>query len=377
MLVSASKDHSVKLWDLKKRPEMELEYTFPINLRCQGFSESGDVLRFYDPNEWELPLKRTISISDYLLDLATGRWTRVTRSDNEVIANATSMTWVPGQDKYLFGMEDGTVVISDGITAQSIHVTDYPVEPLLLSPKEHYLLLNVLPKDAKHYSILWNIEAKKVIGQYPEMIQAHRRKQAISPNERFLAYLGEDFTIKLWLIPEKREWATLHGHNWNISGVTFSADSRLLASYGWEGECRLWDVEKGAKASPHLFRGHRSGVGQAIFSNDGRTLATSSGLSSRKLWSVATGQELLSFPSPQVIQGGSGFPIMSTNGNYLIWGADPLLGDTEKERTLRIARLPSLAEIDEEIRQQSIDESRSGDESINAIKPKQRLKERR
>jgi serine/threonine protein kinase/WD40 repeat protein len=377
ILVSASKDHSVKLWDLKRRQDMELEYTFPIHLHCQGFSESGDVLRFYDPNEWELPLKRTISRSDYLLDLATGRWTRVTRSDNEVIAHATSMTWGPGQDKYLFGMEDGTVVISDGMTAQSIHVTDHPVEPLLLSPKEHYLLLNVLPKDAKHYAILWNVEAKEVIGQYPEMMQSPRRRQVISPNEHFLAYLSEDFTIKLWLIPEKREWATLRGHSWNLSGVAFSADNRLLASFGWEAECRLWDVEKGAKASPHLLQGHRSGVGQAIFSTDGRTLATSSGLSSRKLWSVATGQELLSFPSPQVIQGGGGIPIMSPNGNYLIWGSDPLLGDTEKERTFRVARLPSLTEIDEEIRQQSIGESSSGNESINAIKTKQRLKERR
>ncbi|MHC4557063.1 MAG: WD40 repeat domain-containing protein, partial [Planctomycetota bacterium] len=376
ILISASKDHSVKLWDWKRLPDKEFEYTIPLHLHCRGFSESGDVLRFYDPNEWEFPLKRMKSRSDYSLDLATGRWTNVFRSDSEAIANATSMTWEPGQDEFLFGKEDGTVVISDGTTIQSVHVTDHPVEPLLLSPKGRYLLLNVLPKDAEPYAILWNIEAKEIVGQYPKMLQFYRKRQAISPDERFLAYLGEDFTVKLWLIPEKREWATLRGHAWNLSWLEFSPDGRLLASSGWEEECRLWDVEKRAKANPHLVQDHRSGVGQPIFSPDGCTLATI-GLSSRKLWSVATGQELLSFPSPQVLQGFNYFPVMSVKGDYLIWSGDQLPGDTKKERILRVVGLPSLAEIDEKIRRQSIGESRQGYNSVNVLETEQHLKERR
>ena len=376
MLISASKDRSVKLWDWKKQPETELEYTIPLHLNCRGFSESGDVLLFYDPNEWDFPLKRTKSRSDYLLDLVSGSWTHVVRSDSEAIANATSMTWEPGQDEFLLGKEDGTVVVSDGTTIQSIHVTDHPVEPLLLSPKSNYILLNVLPKDTEPYAILWNIEEKEIVGQYPKMLQFYRKRQVISPDERFLAYLGEDFTVKLWLIPEKREWATLRGHAWNLSWLEFSPDGRLLVSSGWESECRLWDVEKGAKASPHLLQDHRSGLGEPIFSPDGCTLATS-GLSSRKLLSVATGQELLSFPTHQVLQGFNYFPVMSVKGDYLIWSADQLPDDTKKERILTVARLPSLAEIDEKIRRQSSRESRQGYDSINVLEAEQYLKERR
>jgi len=371
ILISASKDHSVRLWDWKRLPDKEFEYTVPLHLNCRGFSESGDVLLFYDPNEWEFPLKRTKSRSDYLLDLASGRWTSAIRSDSEAIVGATSMTWEPGQDEFLFGKEDGTVVISDGTTIQSVHVTDHPVEPLLISPKRRYLLLNVLPKNAEPYAILWNIEAKEIVAQYPKMLQFYRKRQAISLDERFLAYLGEDFTVKLWLIPEKREWATLRGHAWNLSWLEFSPDGRLLASSGWEAECRLWDVEKGAKASPHLVQDHRSGVGQPIFSPDGCTLATN-GLSSRKLWSVATGQELLSFPSPQVLQGFNYFPVMSAKGDYLIWAGDQLPDDTKKERMLRIARVPPLAEIDEEIIRQSNSKTRSEYEKFNIIETKQR-----
>jgi WD40 repeat protein len=377
ILISASKDRSVKLWDWKRLPDKEFEYTIPLHLNCRGFSESGDVLRFYDPNEWEFPLKRMKSRSDYSLDLATGRWTHVFRSDSEAIARATSMTWEPGQDEFLFGKEDGTVVISDGTTIQSIQVTDHPVEPLLISPKRRYLLLNVLPKNVEPYAILWNIEAKEIVGQYPKMLQFYRKRQAISPDERFLAYLGEDFTVKLWLIPEKREWAILRGHAWNLSWLEFSPDGRLLASSGWEAECRLWDVERGAKANPHLLQGHRAGIGQSIFSPDGRTLVTASDDSSYKLWSVATGQEMLSFPAPRVYTYHR-LPMMAAKADRLVWaGESRQPWGTTPEVTLRVTTLPSLVEIDEEIRRQSNSETRSEYEKINAIEAGQRKTERR
>ena len=240
------------------------------------------------------------------------------------------------------------MVISDGTTIQSVHVTDHPVEPLLLSSKRRYLLLNVLPKNAEPFAILWNIETKEVIGQYPQMIGSPDKKLAFSPDERYLAYLGPDYAVKLWHIPEKREWATLRGHTWVLEGVVFSPDSRLLASFAWDAECRLWDVEKGAKASPHLLRGHRMGVDGAIFSSDRRTVGTSCGSSMRKLWSVATGQEMLSFPSP-----GADIPIMSVKGDHLLWGGGPRPWGTMEGVTLRVTALPSLAEIDEEIRRQA------------------------
>jgi WD40 repeat protein len=364
-LASASKDRSVKLWDWKAQSDTKSEYSVPKDLFCRGFSESGDVLRFYDPKEWEPGLEAMISRTDHLLDLTTGQWARVIRSDSEALAQFTSMTWESDQDTELFGKEDGTVVLSDGTTTQSIRVTDHPVEPLLLSPKGHYLLLNVLPKNAEPYAILWNIETKEVIGQYPKMMGSPDKKLAFSPNERFLAYfvayLGDDFAVKLWQIPEKREWATLRGHTWNLEGVEFSPDSRLLASFGWDASCRLWDVEKGTKANPHLLQGHRSGVNHAVFSPDGRTVATTSGDYSGKLWSVATGREMLSLPALLVFEFGHSLPMMAAKADRLVWGGGSRLSGTrEGEVTLRVTTLPSLVEIDEEIRRQSSAETLRG-----------------
>ncbi len=347
ILASAGKDDSVKLWDLMAQPDPESEYSVPKALSCRGFSQSGDALRFQDPNEWnpnEAPRIRT----DHLLDLTTGQWNRVIRSDSEALAQFTSMMWESDQDTYLFGKADGTVVLSDGTTTQSIQVTDHPVVPLLLSPKRRYLLLNVLPKNAEPYAILWDLETEEIVGQYPKIGNRSRpTKQAISPDERFLAYYSDnDFTVKLWQIPENREWATLRGHRWDLCGVEFSPDSHLLASFSLDGSCRLWDVEKGEKANPHLFQGHRSGVEQAVFSSDGRTLATTSNESyTIKLWSVATGQEMLSLSAPRV----HGFPIIAAKADRLVWARD----SGQPPGTLRVTTLPSLVEIDEDIRRQS------------------------
>jgi len=394
-LASASKDRTVKLWDLQLPPDAESEYSVRRNLFCRGFSGAGDELRFHDPCEWSgftepggrlapearpahygLPRSRT----DHVLDLRTGQWTYRSRSDSEAIAGATSRTWESGQDTELFGKEDGTVLLSDGATTRSIKVANHPVQPLVLSPTGGYLLVNVLPKNAEH-AILWDVEAEGVVGRFP-MIKRYRArtrlKQAISPDERFLAYNGDNYSVELWHIPERRKWATLRGHTWHLFGVEFSPDSRLLASFSWDTDCRLWDVEQGAEARPHLLQGHRGLVDRASFSPDGRTVATSSADLSCKLWSVATGQEMLSLPAPQAYPLVHFLPMMAAQADRIVWGGHSETHgslDSADKVLLRVTTLPSLAEIDEEIRRQSNDETPPRYEEEHGLKAQQRQTE--
>ncbi len=267
------------------------------------------------------------------------------------------------------------MVLSEGATTRSIKVAKHPVQPLLLSPTGRYLLVNVLPKKAEH-AILWDVEAEGVVGRFP-MIKKYRRrtrlKQAISPDERFLAYNGDNYSVELWHIPERRKWATLRGHTWHLFGVEFSPDSRLLASSSWDSNCRLWDVEKGTQATPHRLQGHRGLVGRASFSPDGRTVATSSWDLSCKLWSVATGQEMLSLPAPQATPLIHFLPMMAAQADRIVWGGysetQRSLGSAE-DVLLRVTTLPSLAEIDEEIRRKARNEAPSKSEEEHALKAK-------
>ena len=321
----------------------------PENLVGRGLTDSGDVVQFIDREEWQWPLEEGIERTDHRLNLVTQRWERIPRSDGKAIAAATSEAWRPGQSQCLFGKPDGTVVISDGTKTDSIRLSKEPVEPLLLSPKGRYVLSNIHPRDTNgeaSYALLWDREAGQVIGRFPRMNQGQFREQAISPDERFMAYLGEDFTVILWNIPQRQIAATLRGHTWNVYGVEFSQDSRMLASFDWEAVCRLWNVEEGKPAEPHLLRGHRSGVFRATFSSDGRTIATGSDDNSVKLWSVATGQEVMS----RMDRPGLSAPTISAKQDRFIQEVG-----SEPDVRVRVLTLPTLAEIDQILhREQSV-----------------------
>ncbi len=204
-----------------------------------------------------------------------------------------------------------------------------------MSPKGNYIVAAVFPEGEEKYRILWDRGAGKVVEQFPGSPLYHSR-QAISPDEFVLAYSADDYSIVLWNIPQRRETSVLNGHTWHLYGLEFAPVSRLLASFDWDGFCRLWDVGEGKPADPHILRGHLSGISYAAFSADGRTIATRADDDSARFWSVATGQELLSQRSEPLSH-----PLISPQG-------DRLVGLTAEggERNIRVVTLPSLSEID-------------------------------
>ena len=167
-------------------------------------------------------------------------------------------------------------------------------------------------------------------------------QQAFSPDERYLAYVGPDYTIILWDLLAGKEVATLRGHTWIVEGLVFSADSRLLASGDWDGTCRIWDVDQLGPAKPHILRGHRSGVYRIAFASDGRTIATTSDDNTHKLWSLKTGQELLSLPFIKNEEVPDSYPLFSPDGNHLL-----RVVQQRPEVVIELTQLPSIAEIDE------------------------------
>ena len=117
------------------------------------------------------------------------------------------------------------------------------------------------------------------------------RTVAFSPDGKVLASGGFDGTIKLWEVTTGRELRTLSGHSKPVYSVAFSPDGKVVASGSFDHTIKLWEVMTGREL--RTFSGHSDVVRSVVFSPDGRTIACGSG--DIKLWEVATGRELRAF----------------------------------------------------------------------------------
>ncbi len=113
---------------------------------------------------------------------------------------------------------------------------------------------------------------------------------SFSPDSKLIASGNQENTVHIWDINSRTVLRTLAGHGGWVLATAFSPDGRLLASGSGDRTIRLWST-----TDWHLVRsllGHTDMVGSATFSPDGRLLASAGQDQTIVLWEVATGRKL-------------------------------------------------------------------------------------
>jgi eukaryotic-like serine/threonine-protein kinase len=113
---------------------------------------------------------------------------------------------------------------------------------------------------------------------------------AFSPDGQSLASCGFDGSTRVWDLATGRVRLTYTGHEGMVYHLTFSPDGRRIASAGWDGTVRIWQADTGQTIQ--VLRGLGEHVNRVAYTPDGRRLLTLDQDKTLRLWELADGHVL-------------------------------------------------------------------------------------
>ncbi|KFY92530.1 hypothetical protein V498_04889 [Pseudogymnoascus sp. VKM F-4517 (FW-2822)] len=128
----------------------------------------------------------------------------------------------------------------------------------------------------------WNAVLQTLEGHSSAVISV-----SFSHDSKLLASASVDKTVKVWDAATGTLQQTLEGHSDPVSSVAFSHNSKLLASASDDSTVKVWDAATGTLQQ--TLEGHSNWVRSVSFSHDSKLLASASVDNTVKVWDADTG----------------------------------------------------------------------------------------
>ncbi len=201
--------------------------------------------------------------------------------------------------------------------------------PLSLSPDGRWLAgINKIKGEQDGKVALWDTQTGTLLRELEDSSRSVNGSKSpvkdeltilsFSPDSSLLAEGWGSGAVRLWYVDNGQPASPmLTGHFDQVTGLAFSPDGQTLASSSRDKTIRLWNVNQPSTASVEL-DGHTSWATGVAFSPDGRFLATTSLDGSTRIWDS---QSYLSIGQLAGIEINRTFnPVFSSDGSRLFSG---------------------------------------------------------
>lgn len=153
--------------------------------------------------------------------------------------------------RYVGLYKDGTFQLWSPVNGRAMEITipDLKHRPGLyvFSPDGHWLLLGRVATNASPDPLVVRLSERKFVNS----LTGHQGAVldiSFSPDSKFVATACEDGKVRVWSAGDWKLLKTLAGHQGPVHWAEFSPDSQWIASAGEDHTVRIWSVETGALA---------------------------------------------------------------------------------------------------------------------------------
>jgi WD40 repeat protein len=264
--LSASKDWTVKLWDL---PTSRCLRSF------EGHRDQVNAVAFSPDGAYALSGSTDKTLK--LWGVSTGSCVSTFRGHSDAV-NAVALS--PDGNYAISGGADRTLRLWDTTTGRCLRTVEAHRDQLMavaFTADGTQVISGSQDATLK----LWDLASGSCVLTF-EGHQAGVRTLALSRDRRFALSGGDDRTLKLWDLNSGECLRTLEGHQATIHSVALSADGHYALSGGDDRILKLWDLNSGECL--RTLEGHQATIHSVALSADGRYALSGGDDRILKLW---------------------------------------------------------------------------------------------
>ena len=137
-----------------------------------------------------------------------------------------------------------------------------------------------------------------------------------SPDGALVAFAGE--SNRTYIVDSKtaKELRVLAGHSGPVRAVSFSGDSKYVATASDDSTVRIWDISTGGEK---ILKGHDADVTAVAFARQGMRVASASEDSTVRIWDAADGSKIQTYRNHS---GSVRDVVFSQDGEYAVSSGD-------------------------------------------------------